>query len=265
MNLNILKLLAFFFGCSIISMAGTKEELIRLQSDVLQLQNQIRMLQKSTDDSGGTFKSLLEQLNDRVAKVTLAIGNLVQTVQTQKANISTLTGELRTDLQGLSVKLDDTNNRLASLHQKQEENQLRISSLRSIPAAAEGKIEPDQVYSAAYNDFLMGNYDLAIAGFQDFLTNYPDSEYGDNAVYYYGICFFEQGRYKQAIQAFDQVINLYPKADKSPVAYFKKALAYQQMQKNTNAIETFKQLIEIYSESQEAVRAQQELARMGIE
>ena len=31
------------------AMAGTEEELVRLQNDVLQLQNQIRLLQKSTD------------------------------------------------------------------------------------------------------------------------------------------------------------------------------------------------------------------------
>ena len=54
--------------CSPLSiLAGTKEEIIRLQSDVLQLQNQIRMLQKSIDDNGSVFRSLLEQLNDQVA------------------------------------------------------------------------------------------------------------------------------------------------------------------------------------------------------
>ena len=44
----------------------------------------------------------------------------------------------------------------------------------------------DREYSAVYNDFLMGDYDLAIFGFQDFLTTYPDSEYSDNASFFPG-------------------------------------------------------------------------------
>ena len=48
-------------------LAGTEEEIIRLQNDVLQLQNQIRLLQKSVDDTAAILKSLLEQLNDQMA------------------------------------------------------------------------------------------------------------------------------------------------------------------------------------------------------
>jgi tol-pal system protein YbgF len=129
---------------------------------------------------------------------------------------------------------------------------------------AEGTIQPDQAYAAAYNDFIIGNYDLAIAGFQDLMESHPDSEYSDNALYYSGICSQEQQRYEQAIQAFDQVINLYPKGDKTAAAYFKKAQVYQHLQKNTDAIDTLRQLIEIYPETQEAVQAQQELERMGV-
>ena len=79
---------------------------------------------------------------------------------------------MREEIQNLSVKLDDTNTRISALQQKTEENQLKIKSLRTLPTATGGEIEPDQAYSAAYNDFLMGNYDLAIAGFQDFLNTY---------------------------------------------------------------------------------------------
>ncbi|MEE8461416.1 MAG: hypothetical protein V3S50_04775, partial [Acidobacteriota bacterium] len=42
-------------------LAGTEEEIIRLQNDVLQVQNQIRVLQKSVDDTTAILRSLLEQ------------------------------------------------------------------------------------------------------------------------------------------------------------------------------------------------------------
>jgi len=247
--------------------AGTKEEIVRLQSDVLQLQEQIRLLQKSSDDRGNVLKSLLEQLNDQIAKSNLAMENLTQAMSGQKAEVGTAVSTLRQEIQKLSVKLDDTNNRIAGLYQKVEDSQVKASSLRNLPSAANnttGGVEPDQVYSQAYNDYLMGNYDLAITGFQDFLTNYPNSEYADNAIHYLGVCYFEQNRYEQAIQAFDQVINLYPKGDKTPVAYFKKAAAYQELQKNNEAVDTWKKLYTLFPDSQEAKLAAQELEKLGV-
>ncbi|MBI4446597.1 MAG: tol-pal system protein YbgF [Acidobacteria bacterium] len=245
--------------------AGTKEEIIRLQSDVLQLQNQLRVLQKNVEENGSVLKTLLEQLNDQVAKNQVALEGMTQGLQAQKADVGQSLGEVRRDLQNLSVKWDDTNNRIAAIHQKLEENQMRLSSLREVPSESEGAaVEPDQIYNAAYNDYLMGNYDLAIASFQDFLSNFRDSELSDNALYYLGVSFQNQGRYEQAIQAFDQVINLYPKGDKTPNAHYKKALTLQQVQKNTEAIEAFKKLATLYPESQEAAMARAELEKLGV-
>jgi tol-pal system protein YbgF len=264
MKLSASVLAPVSLGLFVFSMGGTKEEIVRLQSDVLQLSNQIRMLQKGNDETGSVFQSLLEQLNDQVAQMNLATDELHRTIQDQKTDVFNLVTSIRSEVQNLSVKLDDTNNRLTALQKNQEEQQVRMQSLRTAPAAAEGRIQPDQAYAAAYNDFIIGNYDLAIAGFQDLLDSHPDSDYSDNALYYSGICSQEQQRYEQAIQAFDQVINLYPKGDKTAAAYFKKAQVFQHLQKNTDAIDTFRQLIEVYPETQEAVQAQRELERMGV-
>lgn len=244
--------------------AGTKEEIIRLQSDVLQLQNQIRILQKSFDDQSGVLRSLLEQLNDQVAKTTLTMETLSEALRTQKADSTSAVNGLRQEIQSLSIKLDDTNNRIAAVHRKLEENQLQFNTIRTVPmAAAGGSVEPDRVYAASYNDYLMGNYDLAIAGFKDFLANYPESEYHDNAAYYLGDSYYRQGRFDLAVEALDQAINLYPKGDKTPVAFYKKGMALVQLQRMKEALDTFRILIKLFPDSPEATLAQDELSRLG--
>ena len=244
--------------------AGTEEEIVRLQNDVLQLQNQIRMLQKSVDDTTAILKSLLEQLNDQMATSNVQMASVGEIIRTQRATQDVSLDQVRQEIQSLSIKWDDTNTRIAALQGKLQENQLQVQSLRNVPSAGSA-IEPDQVYSSVYNDYLMGNYDLAIAGFQDFLANYADSEYSDNASYYLGVCYTEKGYYEQATQAFDQVINLYPKADKTPTAYYKKAFALQQLQLDVEAVETLTKLVAIFPDSQEAVLARQQLESLGIE
>jgi tol-pal system protein YbgF len=252
---------------SLTSFGGTKEEIIRLQSDVLQLQELIRTLQKAVDENNGMMVSLLEQLNDQVAQGNLADDEMKGAVNSSKAQtlaLESTVNQLRDDMQVMSTKLDDTNNRIASLQRKLEENQMQIQTLRTVPSEPGAEIDPDRVYSASYNDYLMGNYALAIDGFRDYLANYPESEYADNAAYYLGDCYLQQGRQELAIQAFDQLINLYPKGDKTPVAYYKKAVAQQEMQRMEDAISTLKALSKLFPDSREAKLAEEELAKFGL-
>ncbi len=245
-------------------LAGTEEEIQRLQSDVLQLQNQIRLLQKSLDDNSAVLKSLLEQVNDQIAIANVHMKTLAEGIQAQRVEQGDSLAKVRQEIQSLSIKWDDTNTRIAAVQQKLQSNQLQIQSLRQIPSAGSA-IEPDQVYSSVYNDYLMGNYELAIAGFRDFLVNFPDNEYSDNAYYYLGVCYHEMGSYEQAIEAFNQVIDLYPKADKTPPAYYKKVAALEQLQQNLEAIETRIKLTTIFPDSQEAILARHELEERGID
>jgi tol-pal system protein YbgF len=262
-SFTVLLLLVF----SLTGFGGTKEELVRLQSDVLQLQELIRTLQKAVDEKNGMMVSLLEQLNDQVAESNLAEDEMKGALNSARAQTVTLentVNELRDDMQVLSAKLDDTNNRIASLQRKMEENQMQIQTLRTVPGEPGAEVDPDRVYSASYNDYLMGNYALAIDGFRDYLANYPDSEYADNAAYYLGACYLQQGRQELAIQAFDQLINLYPKADKTPTAYYKKAVAQQEMQRMEDAISTLKSLCKLFPDTREAKLAEEELAKFGL-
>lgn len=245
---------------------NTKQEIIRLQSDILQLQDLIRVLQRTVDEKDGSIISLLEQLNDQAAETKLTLEEVDGSLgasRTQSAAVERAVATLREDLQVLGAKLDETNNRVAALARRMEENQVQIQTLRSVPSGVSGEISPDRVYSATYNDYLMGNFSLAINGFQDFLANFPESEYADNAAYYLGDCYLQQGRHELAVQAFDQVINLYPKGDKAPVAYFKKAAALQQMQKLDDAVDSLKKLRRLFPKSQEADLALQELQKLG--
>ena len=245
-------------------LAGTEEEIIRLQRDILQLQQQIMEMQKSQDEHNGRIISLLEQLNDQAATNNVALSELTRAMRTQGDEVALIVKDITGQIEALGVKLDDTNNRVAGLHQKLEKNNLQVQQLRS-PVSGDGPVEPDQVFFAARTDYQMGNYELAIAGFQDFLSTYPEHELADNAAYYLGDSYLKQGRLDLAVQTFDQVIQLYPEGDKIPVAYFKKAQALEQMQQMPEAIETYRQLSKLYPESQEARLAAAELERLGLE
>ncbi|HEY3130002.1 MAG TPA: tol-pal system protein YbgF [Acidobacteriota bacterium] len=254
-------------------LAGTKEELIRLQSDVLQLTNQIQLLQKSVSENDAILKTLLEQLSDRVAGLKVSLDSLNQTLkqdlQNSRADSKLVTDQLAQVVQTLSAKLDDTNSRIGTLSQKLEEgkavteNKLNVLTGAS-STGANVNVPPDQMYNSAYNDYLLGNYDLAIQAFRDYLQRFPNSELSDDAMYYIGVSYFDQKKYDQALQAFEQLIQLYPKGNKVSTAHFKKAMVLQAMQKTADAIAELQYVHTNFPDSSEANLAEQELGRMGV-
>lgn len=257
--------------------AGTKEELIRLQTDVLQLTSQLQLLQKSITESNAIMKTLLEQLNDRVAGLKVSLDGLNQSLnqnlgqtlsqmaQASRADNKLLTDQITQSVQGLSLKLDDTNGRVATLSQRLEENNKAQAQKLDTLTGAGPSVPPDQLYNAAYNDYLLGNYDLAIQAFRDYLERFKDSEMADDAMYYIGVSYFDQKKHEQAVQAYDQLTELYPKGNKVATAQFKKAMALQVMQKATDAIAQLQSVYADFPNTPEANLAEQELRRMGVE
>lgn len=262
---NIVWGLAILLAAAGASIGGTKEEVRRLQQDVLALGNLIRSMQESQATSYGQMISLLEQLNDQAAQGNAASASLTQALRDRSGDTEKLAQEFREGFRKLTLQLDNTDSRIAALQKRLEEAEMKTERLRSYAPEPGTGAKPDQIYAVAYNDFLMANYDLAIAAFRDFLTTFPDSEYADNAAYYLGLSLMQQELWEAAINAFDELLNVYPKADMTTPAYYKKGMSQLAVRRNAEAIETFRKLVGLFPESQEANLARQELQKLGID
>ncbi|HEX9491802.1 MAG TPA: tol-pal system protein YbgF, partial [Thermoanaerobaculia bacterium] len=124
---------------------------------------------------------------------------------------------------------------------------------------------PMEVYQAAYRDYQRGNYDLALAGFHDFLAKYPNSELSSNAEYWIGESLYSQKKYSEAIEQFNGVVNKYPKSDKAPGALLKKGYAYLALNDRPRAIVQFQYVVHEYPSSREAALAKDRLKQLGID
>ena len=200
-------------------------ELETIQAQLSDIQLQVLQLQKQAPDK--TEVAALE--------ATLA-GRIEELVRAE--------ADTRTDLQALSAqierlesKLEDTNFRLQQLAQQIVATNQELQAVRS--AAEEARVrerpperpqpvsptDPRALYDTAYNDYLQGNYDLAILGFRQYLENFRGTELADNATYWIGECFYRQGKFQKAIEQFDEVL-LAEGSDRIASALLKKGYAY---------------------------------------
>ena len=107
------------------------------------------------------------------------------------------------------------------------------------PEGAPAVGEATGLYQSAYMDYTRGNYHLAIAGFEEFVRRYPETDLAEKAQYWIGESHFslaqelqareERGtairEFERARQEFRNVLIKYPRGDRVPAALYKEALA----------------------------------------
>jgi tol-pal system protein YbgF len=94
------------------------------------------------------------------------------------------------------------------------------------PAIEPGEDEKERYNTAIDQVLKQRDYAAAQAGFNDYLTRYPQGYYTPNVYYWQGEIFLLQGRDGEATSAFNTLISQYPNHNKVPDAKYKLAKVY---------------------------------------
>ena len=248
---------------------AASKELVRLQGDMTLLQQQVRDLQKSFDTQNAVLQKLVEQLTDQVNILKRSVEDVKGSNQQTQAAVSSRVESVAGQFSAVNSSLDLVLDRLAKLSQQLAETKAKVEVLDTPPASAgapprTGPPSAEELYNTAFGDFNKGSYDLARAGFQEYLKNYPDTELSDNAQYWIGESFYTQRKFTEAIQGFDKVLASYPKGDKAPAAALKKGYSLLEIKNNDAGIRELRQLIQKYPNSDSAQLAKDRLHAMGV-
>ncbi|HVO11999.1 MAG TPA: tol-pal system protein YbgF [Vicinamibacteria bacterium] len=118
---------------------------------------------------------------------------------------------------------------------------------------------PRELYSQAYADYARGNYDLAIQGFQEYIRNYPNTDFTDNAQYWIGESLYGKKMYAEAIEAWNALFRDYPSSDKLPDARVKKGMALERLGRRSQALVEYRYVIDRFPNTQAARIAREHL------
>ena len=211
-----------------------------------------------------------------VSAVGTNLGNRLDQLSAAEQGLSAEIGSMRSQIEQLEAKLEDTHFRLAQLLQQIAATQQELQALRTTaaeprrPAPPESQVsrpisDPQTVYETAYADYTRGNLDLAIVGFRQFLEAQPSSELTDNALYWLGECFYRQAKFNKAIEQFDQVLTRFPTGDRVASALLKKGYAYLEMGQKAQGIVQLQAVVCEHPGKDEAALARQRLQELGID
>ncbi|MBI3457959.1 MAG: outer membrane protein assembly factor BamD [Candidatus Rokubacteria bacterium] len=147
------------------------------------------------------------------------------------------------------------------------------SALAPPPGAAR---QAADLYQTAYLDYTRGNYNLAIAGFKEFIRLYPETDLAEKAQYWIGESHYSLARglrtrgdraratqeFERAVQEFRRVLVNYPRGDRVATALYKEALALLELQQPALAEARLQFLVDQFPSTEEAAKAKEELAKL---
>lgn len=263
----------------LLSACAPQAELVKTRSELLDLR----------EDTKAT-KTRSEDIQKRLSALE---ANVKGTVDVQKvmADYGAKTDQLATDIQLLQGKLEENNFRIADLAQKLDDKSFKITELSArvdelnakIKALAGGglssgpsgtaadkdkksapkAVEPSEAYRQAMNDYNSGNFDLALAGFQNYLVQFPDTSQASSAQYWVGQCYYAKKDFTKAIDSFVKFIKTYPKSEKVPGAQLKIGYSYLSENNNAKAKVWLNRVVKEYPDTDEAEHAKAKLHKIG--
>lgn len=227
------------------------------QLDIL---NKITQLEDEIKGMEGKWEEdnrLLSEMSQRMDQLSSKIGDLAGRTQSLEAGMSSFQkSEVNT---GPDYRKESASSPSSAPVTETPSSQMIIPG-RNITGS--GNITSIEAFNLAYKDFVRGNYEVAVKGFDSFIRTFPSSSLVPQAQHWIGESFYEMKDHKKAISAFEKLISLYPDSDKVPTAMLKESYALLEIGNTSKSKEHLKQIIERYPYSKEAKLAKEKLAEL---
>jgi tol-pal system protein YbgF len=276
----MMRVLGLLFGVGLLLAFSATRPLEAASKEYQQMMANIRMLQQENQRLQAQVADLAAVLKAVAARIDEQGGTSRKGFADQKIQADTIVSDVR----AVREKVDETNVRLGSLSEEVEAlraTQVAAAAQTAPPVAPGDAVavppagpapgmrpggfgaSPSQAFESARSDYYMGNWSLAIQGFESFMKTFPKSDLADDAQYYVGETHYMSGKFPDAVTAYESVIAGYPASNTLPDAYYKRGLALTSLVRLPEARESFAFVIKNYPDSTAATLAKQALDKIN--
>lgn len=217
---------------------------------------------------GGSLEDRVGQLE----RVSNAHGQVLTQLQQQLADLQRDIDNLRGQIQQNQYQLDQAVERQKDLYQKldsassaqgQKDNTAASANAATNNVTQVTTGNENQDYNNAVALVMeKKDFDGAITAFQNFIKQYPKSNYLANANYWLGQSYFSKGQKDTAASYFATVVKEHPKSPKSSDALYKVGLILQEKGQKDNAKAIYQQVVTNYPNTDSAKLAQKRISAL---
>jgi tol-pal system protein YbgF len=244
----------------LLSACATRKEITNFKNDTFYIRAQVDSLRAEQ-----------RRLRTALAKLSTLTEQNAEANSRLRADLKLQIDQLTGQNQLLSDRLEETGRRISNLPSKMmlatpvpttADTAKKPSAVDTTAVRLRQLDEAQRLYDSAYQDFVKGQYALALQGFTQYLQMQPASSLADNAQYWIGECYYSQKKYAEAIQAFQTVITKYPEGEKIASAMLKLAYAQITAGQTTSGKTNLEAIIKRFPQSNEASLARTRLQEL---
>ncbi|MCR4662309.1 MAG: tetratricopeptide repeat protein [Endomicrobiaceae bacterium] len=200
-----------------------------------------------------TSQTSIDELKKEVSKLQLKCASL----ETKQAEMYSKFEENLVDNDTANASIQELYKKMTKISQDLKDLEITVKnqkndSTKAIPL-------PSKLYENAYNDFLLGKYEVAVMGFQSFLKQYKDHDLAVQAQYYIAESMYSQGKFKEAYEEYKKVGDLYSNSEFLSAARLKMALCLEQLGRKDDSVVVLQSIIKDYPKSAEAFTAKEKI------
>ncbi|HYR88884.1 MAG TPA: tetratricopeptide repeat protein [Terriglobia bacterium] len=256
----------FMAGLFVVLMAGPaypqKKEILQLQADMINLTKTMNQLQTTVDQNNAVMKGLVEKMTDTVNSLTASVQKINQAVDGIKTQNDRETGDLRTivtTLNSLNTNMTELQEGLSSVRSQINSVSREMTTIKTTTEPLQG---PNDAWRSAMLDATVGNYDLAISEYKEFIAKFGNDARAADAQLAIADALSSQKKYDQAITDYDLFLQKYPGHDKTGAALYKKGLALAELNQTPQAIQTLEKVVKEFPNTSEAEGAKLKLKEL---
>jgi len=155
-------------------------------------------------------------------------------------------GEINRNITDIAANLNENQNRLSKIDEKTAAFQKKFEAkLTSDSVSGNARDEEiGRLFQVCMSDFNAGRFDIAITGFSDLVSQFPESLLAPDAEYWIAECNYAKRAYDKAEKEYIAYIKKYPEGKKLCVALYKLGLAYGKQNKGTSKKMVWKKALE---------------------
>jgi len=228
-----------------------------LLEKINRLEEQLRSLEGRIEEEGQKGLTSMRTLDDQAHQVN-SLPNRIDLLEKRVTTLESRGGFQARAESGTTTRTESGTSTVTEGGTKDEGKNEKGDAPRKSAV-----VSPTEAYRLAYNDYLRGNYSLAVMSFQNYIEQYPTSTFLPEAFYWLGQSHYNQGEYEEAILFLEQVYIRYPTHEKVPSAKMKEARALIEMKEQERAKALLLAVIEQYPQSNEAFMAKEALSNMN--
>lgn len=259
----VVVLLVMVLAATLPASAGTKEQLIQIQTQIQALQDQMARMQQSFDERMGVMRNLVEQTTDSVNRMNTTLVSLDKGLKTTVADSGGKVDQLSTQVQSLQDSVDELKTRIARVSKQLEDMQAAQQTLNTASLTTTQVPPADVLYNNALRDYNAAKYDLSQQQFSDYMRYYSTTELAGNAQFYLADILYRKGDFGSAVTEYDKVLEQFPGGNKAQAAQLKKGYALLELGQRDAAVRELRSLVARYPRSAEATQARERLTKLG--